>query len=44
MAVRSLSFSKQRGRVALIGGGGLVLASMVFYLSGALGKTSVQQP
>ena len=43
MAVRSLSFSKQHGRAALIGGG-LVLASMVFYLSGALGKTSVQQP
>lgn len=38
-----LVFSEQPGQAALVGGG-LVLASVVFYLSGALGKTSVQQP
>ena len=33
-----------RSLFAALIGGGLVLASVVFYLSGALGKTSVQQP
>ena len=37
-----LAFGEQPGQAALIGGG-LVLAAVVFYLSGALGKTSVQQ-
>ena len=38
-----LAFDEQPGQAALVGGG-LVLTSVVFYLSGALGKTSVQQP